>query len=106
MRCRERNKKPGDVFPVRDSFHYALPKGLKDGTLVKLLSFDHGYWTVAADGQQFEVFAGRIDAGMEYELNGRWFPPTDPRIRSNLGDHSLKNSPVNRAAFGSNTHFH
>ena len=36
--------KPGDVFPVHNSFSYALPKGLKEGTLVKLIVFDHGYW--------------------------------------------------------------
>ena len=73
--------KPGDVFPVNDDAnHYALPPGLKAGTLVKLVAFDRGFWTVEADGKQFEVFLTRIESGWLYELNGRWLDENDPRV--------------------------
>jgi len=32
MRCQQKQMKPGDVFPVNNSFSYALPKGLKEGS--------------------------------------------------------------------------
>lgn len=80
MRCRERVKKPGAILPVTDSYHYPLPPGLKAGTLVKLIHFDCGYWIVEANGEQFTVFQTRIDAGFEYECNGRWLAVSDPRI--------------------------
>ena len=94
MQCREKHKKPGDVFPVRDSFHYSLPPGLKDGTLVTLLSFDHGYWTVEASGKQYIVFAGRVDSGMEFKLHGRWLPVDDPRVIARKQAETLVNSPA------------
>ena len=76
MRSRQKIPRPGDLLPVNDSsFHYALPPGLTPGTIVKLLSFDHGYWTVEAHGQQFQVFMTRIDSGWEQEVNGRWQGP-------------------------------
>ena len=54
MRCRQKFCKAGDVLPVNNSdYHYQLPSGLKAGTLVRLLAFDHGYWTVEADGPQW-----------------------------------------------------
>ena len=72
MRCRKKHFKPGDVLPVNDDgSHYQLPPGLKKGTMVKLIEFDHGYWTVEADGQQFKVFMMRVESGWLYELNGR-----------------------------------
>lgn len=80
MRCKERRKKPGDVWPVSQSYHYPLPPELEAGTRVKLLSYDHGYWTVEADGKQFVVFGPQVDAGYFYELNGRWLPADDPRV--------------------------
>ena len=80
MRCREKDKKPGDVFPVTDSYHYALPPGLAEGTLVKLIAFDHGYWVVEANGEHFTVFQTQIDSGFEFEWKGRWYPEEDPRI--------------------------
>jgi hypothetical protein len=83
MRCRQKHQNPGDVFPVNGSdFHYQLPLGLKAGTLVKLLEFDHGYWKVETmDGQRFRnIFSGRIESGWLYELNGRWLDETDSRI--------------------------
>ena len=62
-------------------FHYQLPPTLKAGTLVKLISFDHGYWTVEAEGERFEkIFMVRIESGWEYELKGRWLDQHDPRI--------------------------
>ena len=92
MRCRERTKKPVDVYPVSDSYHYPLPPGLKAGTEVKLVHFDHGYWTVELEGQQFLVFQTRIDSGFEYELKGRWLPESDPRVQAALGRETLVNA--------------
>lgn len=83
MRCQQKRAKPSDVFPVNDlDFHYQLPPGLKAGTLVKLIEFSHGYWTVeTADGQRFEkIFTGRIESGWLYELNGRWLEADDPVV--------------------------
>jgi len=80
MQCKERRKKPGDILPVRNSYHYPLPRGLAEGTVVKLIAFDHGYWTVEANGEQFKVFGALVDAGHLYELNGRWLPADDPRV--------------------------
>jgi hypothetical protein len=82
MRCQQKRAKPGDIFPVNNSnFHYELPPGLAAGTLVKLISFDHGYWTVEAQGQTFHnVFMTRIESGWLYELNGRWLDENDPRV--------------------------
>lgn len=82
MRCRQKRANPGDVFPVNDSdFHYQLPPGLKAGTLVKLISFDRGYWTVEAAGQTFEkIFMARIESGWEYELRSHWLDANDPRV--------------------------
>jgi hypothetical protein len=77
--------RPGDVLPVTDDYHYPLPEGLRAGDLVRLLTFDHGYWVVEKDGQQFKVFMRRIDPGFEYELGGRWLPASDGRVKTLRG---------------------
>ena len=92
IRCRERRKKPGDVLPVTDSYHYALPPGLHPGTVVKLIHFDCGYWIVEVNGEQFTVFQTRINSGFEYEWRGRWLPESDPRVQAMLGRETLKGS--------------
>jgi hypothetical protein len=94
MRCREKNKKPGDVFPVRDSNHYGLPPGLAAGTLVKLIHHDAGYWIIEANGERFTVFKTLVDAGFEYEWKGRWYPEEDPRIQAIRARETLKDSPA------------
>ena len=81
MRCRKKHCKAGDVLPVNDDgSHYQLPPGLKAGTLVKLISFDSGYWTVEAEGRTFKVFLTQVESGWLYELNGCWLDENDPRI--------------------------
>ena len=55
----------GEKYPVRDSYHYPLPHGLKEGDLVKVIGFDHGYWRVEKDGQQYSVFLTQVYAGQE-----------------------------------------
>ena len=77
MQCRERRKQPGDYWPVRQCYHYPLPQGLADGTLVKLIAYAH--WTVEADGVQF---GPQVDSGFLYELNDRWYPADDPKVMS------------------------
>lgn len=67
------------MVTVSDSYHYPLPEGLKAGTRVKLVAFDHGYWTVEVEGRQFIVFSARVDTGFEYELGGRWVAEEDVR---------------------------
>jgi hypothetical protein len=77
----KKQAKPGDVLPVNDSdFHYQLPPRLKAGTLVKLLAFERGFWTVEADGRVFEVFLTRVETGWEYEWRGRWLDENDSRV--------------------------
>jgi hypothetical protein len=93
--------KPGDLFPVNDSdFHYQLPPGLKAGTLVKLIAFDHGFWTVEANGQRFKVFIIRIESGWEYEFKGRWLSADDPRVIAEKKRTSLRSSPAYSAVNG------
>ena len=89
MRCRERRKKPGDVLPVRNSYHYRLPPGLEEGAVVRLVHHDAGYWIVEAMGEQFTVFNTLIVAGFEYELCGLWLPEFDPRVQAALGRKAL-----------------
>jgi hypothetical protein len=72
MRCRERKKKPGDILPVRKSYHYPLPHGLSEGTHVKLIAHDHGYWIVEANHERYRVFQSLVDSGFEYEIGRRW----------------------------------
>ena len=94
MRCKERKKKPGDYWPVRNSYHYPLPPGLEDGTLVKLLSFDHGYWTAEVNGKQYVVFGPLVDAGYLYEVNGGWLAADDPRVMARKSEEMLLNPPA------------
>jgi hypothetical protein len=83
----------GDVYPVTDSSHYSLPRDLEDGTFVRLLEFDAGYWTVATEeGKTFTVFQARIDSGMEYEWRGCWLPAYDPRVVAERRESSLASS--------------
>lgn len=72
--------KPGDVYPIKTGDPYDLPDGIPSGTLVKLLSFDQGYWTVEAEGRQFKVFHMHIECAWLYEVNGCWLDENDPRV--------------------------
>src|SRR5262245_7795571 len=56
VRCRMKDARLGQVLPVKDDYHYPCPPGLCGGDLVRIVAFDHGYWTVEKDGQQFLVF--------------------------------------------------
>ena len=92
MRCKERRKKVGDVFPVRDSYHYPLPPGLAPGTPVKLVAYAYGYWTVEASGELYRVFGPLVDAGYEYEIGSRWYPATDPRVIARQQEETMMKS--------------
>jgi hypothetical protein len=74
--------KAGDVVKVTNGAHYQLPPGLADGDTVRLIGFDHGYWAVEKDGQQFLVYLCRLDPGFEYELGERGLPETDWRLKA------------------------
>ena len=81
MRCRQKLAKAGDRLPVKHCHSYALPPGLAEGTVVKLVSFDRGFWTVEKNGRRFEkVFVSSVKAGWLYELDGRWLDEKDPEI--------------------------
>jgi hypothetical protein len=81
MRYRQKLAKPGDQVPVKHSHSFALPPGLSEGTIVKLVSFDGGFWTVERNGRRFEnVFASSVNAGRLYELSGRWVDENDPEV--------------------------
>jgi len=62
----QNNAKPGDFAIVQDSTPpgtYPLRNGLRAGDLVKLLSFDHGYWNVRreSDGLETVIYTVNID---------------------------------------------
>lgn len=82
MRCRQIQASPGDIVPVRDSYHYPLPTGLPSGSKVKLITYEAGYWIVEHNSAHFTVFATLLDTGFEYEHKGRWYPPDHPLIAS------------------------
>ena len=69
---------------------------------MKLLEFDHGFWTVETmDGQQFRnIFSARIESGWLYELNGRWLEADDPRVIARKAETSLRGSPAFSAVNG------
>ena len=95
MRCRQKRAKPGEMYRVKHCHSYPLPSGLEEGTIVKLISFDRGFWSVEADGQQFDgVFILSVEAGCLYELNGRWLDENDPRVVAEKKQRSLRSSPA------------
>lgn len=61
---------------------------------MKLIHHDCGYWIVEANGEQYTVFKTLVDAGFEYEWNGRWYPEEDPRIQAIRQRETLKDSPA------------
>ena len=82
VRCRMKDARPGQMLPVEDDYHYPLPAGLRSGDVVRLVAFDHGYWTVEKDGQQFRVFMCCVQSGFEYEIGGRWVSADDWRVKA------------------------
>jgi hypothetical protein len=77
--------KAGDLVKVTNGAHYALPAGLRDGDMVKLISFDHGYWTTEKEGHEYRVFLCRLDPGWEYEMGGKWVQEADWRVAALRG---------------------
>jgi hypothetical protein len=92
MRCRVKQARTGQILSVMDSTHYPLPFGLKEGDLVKLVEFDHGYWKVEREGQRFIVYCTALGCSFEYEWRDRWLPSTDARVRAELKRTSLDKS--------------
>ena len=41
-------------------FGYLLPAGLRPGDRVKVLAFDHGYYSVEKDGVRFDIFLANV----------------------------------------------
>jgi hypothetical protein len=100
MLCRLKSAKPGNFFRVRDSNAYPLPNGLRAGSMVELISFDHGYWSVEHDGKIFSVFLTLIESGFQFEWNGRWLQQDDPRVVKRLAETRLSDSPAYSIATG------
>jgi hypothetical protein len=66
-------------------FGYPLPEGLPEGTTVKLLSFDHGYYRVSnSDGREFEIFMMCVNHPEELLLDGQWWPREHPKIQAEM----------------------
>ena len=66
MMMRKQPSWAGKQYPVINIFGgYRLPAELPEGSIVKLLSFDHGYWTVDHQGRQFTLFMACIDTGWQ-----------------------------------------
>ena len=85
MRCRQKRPRLGESYPVKHCHSYPLPPGLAEGTIVKLIHFSCGYWTVEANGRQFhQVFLLSVESGWQYELNGRWLDADDPPLKKAL----------------------
>lgn len=84
MQMRWKISKIGDVRKVKPvEFGYPLPAGLLEGTTVKLVSFDHGYFTVIApDGNEYEIHMMCVCHPEEFLLDGRWWAEDHPKIRS------------------------
>lgn len=80
MRCQQKRAKPGDVLPIKGGYPYELPAWVKNGAPARLISFDHGYWTVEAEGRTFKVYLTQVESGWLYELNGRWLDENHPRV--------------------------
>ena len=81
MRCRKKQARTGDSYPVKHCHSFPLPPGLAEGTIVKLISFDRGFWTVDTKGKRFEkVFTSSVESGWLYELAGRWLDEKDPEV--------------------------
>lgn len=58
----ERMPRVGDMVTVKDTeLVYRLPRGLRDGDTVKLLSFDRGYWSCEKDGKPFTIYLTNIN---------------------------------------------
>src|SRR5262245_47172661 len=75
----------GGNTQVRDNHAYQLPQGLREGDLVKLISFECGYWHCEKDGQMFRVFLCCVESGYEYEVwAGCWLPDDDWRVKAVL----------------------
>ena len=89
MRCRERKKRAGEVYPVQQSYHYPLPRGLEPGTLVKLMAHDHGYWIVEANGERYRVFQSLVCSGFDYEIGGRWYPADHSAVIARMREEKL-----------------
>lgn len=67
------------------AFGYPLPDGLLEGTTVKLLSFDHGYYRVNdPQGREFEIFMMCVKHPEELLLDGQWWPREHPKIQTEL----------------------
>ena len=56
--------------------------------MVKLISYQSGYWTVEEKGERYKVFGPLVDSGFLFELNGRWLPRDDPRVSARLREES------------------
>ena len=46
---------------MRDPQVYRVPDERPDGTRVKILEFDHGYFTVEHEGKRFRIFSICVD---------------------------------------------
>ena len=50
-------KPPGSIAKVKPCPNgYPLPPGLNPGDVVRIVAFDHGYYTVEKGGRTFSVF--------------------------------------------------
>lgn len=87
----------GRRVPGERRLPYELPEWVKAGTLARLISFDHGYWTVEAEGK---VFITKVESGWLYELNGRWLEADDPRVIARKKETRLRASPAYSAVNG------
>lgn len=85
LRRPARQPAPGQVVRVHHCEHaYRLPDGLEPGTLVRLLKWRTGYWTVAANDRQWEVSKTNIDPGQDFLVADQWLHESHPLAQQEL----------------------
>src|SRR5258708_1036951 len=62
----------------------SLPDGLEPGTLVRLLKWRIGYWSVIAHDRQWEVSMTNIDPGQEFLIRNQWLHERHPVARREI----------------------
>jgi len=68
--------KVGDIVPARSvPGGYALPEGLPENSMVKVLAFENAYRRVEWQGREFLVYMMNLDTGLEEVRPTRQRPP-------------------------------
>jgi hypothetical protein len=85
LRRPAKESQPGQLVRVQHCPHaYRLPEGLKPGTVVKLLSWHSGGWTLEANGRRWNISMTNVDPGDECSVAGEWRYESDGMVKREL----------------------